>query len=782
MAQPFTAPQEMLATLSQIFTNTLNPATQKQAEATLRDLERQPNAHLPLLLLSLIAAVEQFDSSVRLAAAIQLKNICRRAWASEEALLEAAEESGVELVSPEDRVQLKASLLPLLLDLSQPTKIAASPSALRLQLSEAIALIAAADFPAEWPTLIDDLTASLASPPDSPALQSVLQTTHSIFRGWRSAFRSNELYTEINLVLDRFAQPFLELVKRTDEALATAQTQSATTISSTMLLSLQIYHDLSAQDLPPLFEDNLASISSLFLRYLNPRSAAFNGIYLQNANIAGPLEGDEDEASPQNGQLIRAEICSIAELYAQRYLDAFGASVPDFVRAVWEMLGQAGKAEKEDLLVSQAITFLSTIVKVPSQKENFSGEGTIEALVEAIVLPNIALREQDEELFQDEPLEWIRREFALESADTDTRRQAASNFTRALLDQFSDRTTQVVSRHIGQYLEQYRSDSTAHWRQKDAAIYLLTSIASTSSTAAKGVSSTNSLIDVVGFFTDHVLVDLQSDPSSVNPILQVDAIKYLHTFRNQLTKEQLLSVLPLLVRHLESESYVTSTYAAITIERVLFLKSPTDGRRLLFTSSDVQPFAESILMALFKNIERGQTPEKVAENDYLIKCVMRLIATSREAMIPIRQPVLKHLTDILVEITKNPSNPRFTQYLFESISTLVRFVTAGDSSTIGEFEQALSGPFMSILQNDVAGEQYFFHQETLLIPIEAKATSSNSKSLSPLSSRFSRRCSNFIKGQNCQARTFRCFPRSSLRRFGRRAEIFPLLSAFYRHS
>lgn len=212
MAQPFSAPPEMLATLSQIFTNTLNPATQKQAEATLTDLERQPNARLPLLLLALIAAVDQYPTPVRLAASIKLKNICRRAWASEEAL-EAVEDQGVELVTPEDCGQLKASLLPLLTDLSQPTRIAASPAGLRLQLSEAVALIAASDFPAEWPTLIDDLTSSLASPPDSSALQSVLQTTHSIFRGWRSAFRTNELYTEINLVLDKFASPFLELVK-----------------------------------------------------------------------------------------------------------------------------------------------------------------------------------------------------------------------------------------------------------------------------------------------------------------------------------------------------------------------------------------------------------------------------------------------------------------------------------------------------------------------------------------------------------------------------------------
>lgn len=41
----------------------------------------------------------------------------------------------------------------------------------------------------------------------------------------------------------------------------------------------------------------------------------------------------------------------------------------------------------------------------------------------------------------------------------------------------------------------------------------------------------------------------------------------------QLTKVQLASVLPLLVHHLGSSNYVCYTYAAITIERILFMKS-----------------------------------------------------------------------------------------------------------------------------------------------------------------------------------------------------------------
>ena len=93
-------------------------------------------------------------------------------------------------------------------------------------------------------------------------------------------------------------------------------------------------------------------------------------------------------------------------------------------------------------------------------------------------------------------------------------------------------------------------------------------------------------MDVVEFFGQNVYSDLQASSGSVHPILIVDAIKFLYTFRNQvrsyinvgkgadrqLTKDQLVSVLPLLVQHLASDNYVIYSYAAITIERILFIK------------------------------------------------------------------------------------------------------------------------------------------------------------------------------------------------------------------
>ena len=128
------------------------------------------------------------------------------------------------------------------------------------------------------------------------------------------------------------------------------------TSTSTLLLLLQLFHDLSAQDLPPLFEDNLQSIFSLLLKYLNPKAQP-DGIFVKNPALARLMDGSDDDGAPQDGQKIRAEICSIGELYAQRYLDAAESMIPGFVKSVWEMLGGCGRGEKEDivsLVVSRA--------------------------------------------------------------------------------------------------------------------------------------------------------------------------------------------------------------------------------------------------------------------------------------------------------------------------------------------------------------------------------------------------------------------------------------------
>lgn len=679
--------------LSSLLSATLdaNPSARAQAEQQLVSLSTSSPAHVPALL-ELIAA-PQTPSSVRLASSIHLKNIIRSRWDNDD-----AQDANLPPIDDATKASLRQNLLPLLLSLSPLENPAPLP--LRLQLNTAVSLIASHDFPREWTGLLDDIVVRLTGAnPDLGVVQACLSTLHEVTKVWRGQFRSDKLYEEINYVLGKFAPVWWQSVQVTNQALLDPATPAALMKPLMTVFHLQVvlFYDLSCQDLPPLFEDNLPAISSLLLHWLS---------YTPDPSKLPPSDDDD---KPDELTDVRAAVCEAAELYAQRYLDVWEPQVAGFVQAVWEMLGKLeGKTGgKYDALLSRSLTFLGVIVRQPSLRHLFSqgeGDGSVmESLVQRVILPNVGMKESEEELFEDEPLAWVKREVE-GSAETDTPRLASLAFLRSLLEHFTQDITRIISSYVQSYLGEYAANPSTNWQKKDAAIWLMTGVAAKGATGRHGVSqsSTNTLVNVVEFFSNHVYADLEASEASaaVHPILKVDAIRYLHTFRNQLTKEQLLSVLPLLVQHLQSDNVGIATYAAIATDRILVLRD--DKNKAMFTPQDVQPFAEPALMALFSKIEAGSTPEKIAENEFLMKGVMRVLVTSREQIAPAVRSVLQHLGGILTNIAKNPSNPRFSQYAFESLATLIRFTTAANPSSVEQFEQALFPPFTAILQGEVA--------------------------------------------------------------------------------
>ncbi|GAA6039444.1 hypothetical protein JCM8097_009549 [Rhodosporidiobolus ruineniae] len=667
------AEQQQLASIL-LSTLTPDPTVRRQAERELTAAQAHPSFGPTILQLAQDGAQ---NKAVRQSAALSFKNWIKANWALEEAPTP---------LTTGTATTLKDSVVPVMISLS-------GEPALQVQIGEAIAVMAEADFPEEWDTLIDQLTSHL-TPDNFVVNNAVLQTAHSIFRGWRSMFRTDVLFTAINFVLSRFCEPYFKVFQQTDALLSNAASLSAdqhAVLLRTLLLLMQLFYDLSSQDLPPFFEENLGQFMPLLLKYLD---------YSLPAHLAPPA-GEDDDEDEEAGDLeaAKAEICDIAQLYSLRYLDAFGEGgyLGPFVEKTWGLLTKLGPQVRYDGLVARATSFLGTVVKMPSQRALFDNQQTLEAFCEKIVLPNMTLRTFEEELFEEDPAEYVRRD--LESASSETRRQAASDFTKALMEQFEAQVTGIVTQYIGVYLSQYSASPSTNWKAKDTAIFLLTSIASRGSTTAMGVTSTNALVDVIKFFSEHVLGDLQAAAGSVHPIVQADAIKFLYTFRMQLTKEQLLSVLPLLLPHLQNPSFVIHTYAAITIERILFIKQ---NGAMLFGPADIAEHAEGILLALFKIIEAGSTPQQIAANENLMKTAMRVILTARTGIASAHAVVLQHLVAILGEISKNPSNPKFNHFTFEAISALVRFVTAANPSTLATFEGALFPPFHAILQQDVS--------------------------------------------------------------------------------
>ena len=219
-----------------------------------------------------------------------------------------------------------------------------------------------------------------------------------------------------------------------------------------------------------------------------------------------------------------------------------------------------------------------------------------------------------------------------------------------------------------------------------------------------GVSALNDGVDVMSFFMTHVFPELQDTNHSARPMLKATALKFVNTFRNQFTVEQFTGLMPLLVHHLASPVVVVHTYAAYTIERILVVKEGTPGmmnqnrQPTKFGRAQLQPFLEGMFTALFKIIDNVD----LNENEHVMKCLMRSLSITGEGILPIIQIVVEKLTQALVRAAKNPRNPLYNHYMFESIAILIRSVCKTDASLTTPFEELLFPPFQTILTMDVS--------------------------------------------------------------------------------
>lgn len=110
-----------------------------------------------------------------------------------------------------------------------------------------------------------------------------------------------------------------------------------------------------------------------------------------------------------------------------------------------------------------------------------------------LLLPFLA---SDEELFEDNPEEYIRRD--LEGSDAHTRRKSACNLVYALCEAFEGPVITNFAGYINHLLQQYASAVETHgpantpvagWGPKDSALLLVTSLAARGKTEKVGATS-----------------------------------------------------------------------------------------------------------------------------------------------------------------------------------------------------------------------------------------------------------------------------------------------------
>ena len=217
--------------------------------------------------------------------------------------------------------------------------------------------------------------------------------------------------------------------------------------------------------------------------------------------------------------------------------------------------------------------------------------------------------------------------------------------------------------------------------------------------SSRGVSELNDKVNLMDFFSKHILTELQDKDQESRPMVKAASLNFVCTFRNQFSAQQLNELLPFLIFHLNSPYVAVHSLAANSIEQILKNKATDSSGRSSdkITQATIQPYLQELFTGLFQIVDNAA----LNENEYVMKCVMTTLDKAGESVIPITNIVFEKLSAALERVCKNPRNPGFNHNLFESIAILVRSICMKDVSQIHQLEQMLFPPFQTILQMDI---------------------------------------------------------------------------------
>ena len=257
-----------------------------------------------------------------------------------------------------------------------------------------------------------------------------------------------------------------------------------------------------------------------------------------NAALRDPHEEDEPDAIDE----LQTAIVENIKLYAEKYEEEFQPFLQQFTTDVWTLLVSKSTTQKYDRLVTTSIAFLSSITSKPMHRGLFQSPDTLKSICEKIVFPNITLRESDVELFEDNPIDYIRRD--IEGSDSDTRRRSACDLVRSLTKNFEDETCKVCMAYIQHLLTSYQSNPASNWAMKDTAINMVIALSVRATVANKGASKVSDKIPFIQFAETYIYPALgNACASNQDNILLASSIKFICTFRNQLPKDHVAKLL-----------------------------------------------------------------------------------------------------------------------------------------------------------------------------------------------------------------------------------------------
>ncbi|MCJ1310803.1 hypothetical protein MMC25_004470 [Agyrium rufum] len=436
---------------------TLDPNTdiRRQAELDLKYAEEQPG--FPSALLDIVEA--ETDNGVRQSTVVYLKNRVSRGWAT-------GEEYHPHKPIPEDeKVPIRNRILPIL---------ASAPPPIRAQLIPTLLKILQYDFPSKWPNFMD-LTMQLLNTNDANSVFAGLQCMLAICRTYR--FKAGENREEFNNIVQLSFGQILSI----GNGLVNEESLEA---GEMLRLVVKTYKHAIYYELPAhlMVQDNIVAWCTLFIRIVG--------------KDAPPSAMSEDVDEREHNHWWKAKKWSYANLnrlyvrygnpgalgkaaqdsteFAKLFTTNFAPEIlKAYLQEIEKWVAKTTWLSKPAL--SYTLIFLDECVKPKAMWTHLRPH--IETLLSHVIFPILCQSDEDLELFDSDPQEYVHRKLNLYEEVT-APDVAATNFLVSLTKSRVKQTFTILN-FVNGIVNKYEQapDNEKNPREKEGALRMIGSLA-----------------------------------------------------------------------------------------------------------------------------------------------------------------------------------------------------------------------------------------------------------------------------------------------------------------
>ena len=122
-------------------------------------------------------------------------------------------------------------------------------------------------------------------------------------------------------------------------------------------------------------------------------------------------------------------------LYAGKDEECFAPFLGNFTETIWKLLLEIKPTPGRDELCCTSLKFLTALISRSINASIF--EKALDDIISKVVIPNVAIREADVEMFEDDPDEFILRD--MEGGEGDSRRRCGVDLLRGMCRGWEER-------------------------------------------------------------------------------------------------------------------------------------------------------------------------------------------------------------------------------------------------------------------------------------------------------------------------------------------------------